>query len=51
MVLELDVRALFVQTGQAAVASHIGGQYGSKSAFDAVLTRDSHGADLQPPYT
>ena len=25
--------------------------YGSKPAFDAVLPRRSHGADLQPPYT
>jgi hypothetical protein len=50
MVLKLDVRALFVHTGQPAVASHIGGQYGSKPAFDAVLPRRSHGADLQPPY-
>jgi hypothetical protein len=38
MVLKLDVRALFVRTCQAAVAGHIGSQYGSKSAFDAVLT-------------
>ena len=51
MGLKLDVRALFVHTGQPAVASHIGGQYGSKPAFDAVLPRRSHGADLQPPYT
>jgi hypothetical protein len=38
MGLQLDVRALFVHAGQPAVASHIGGQYGSESAFDAVLT-------------
>jgi hypothetical protein len=53
MGLKLNVRALFVRTCQPAVAGHIGGQYGSKSALDAVLTRGSHGPDLQPssPYT
>jgi hypothetical protein len=51
MGLKLDVRALFVLTGQPAVAGYIDGQYGNKSALDAVLTRDGHGADLQPLYT
>jgi len=51
MGLKVDVRALFVHTSQSAVASHVGRQYGSKPAFDAVLPRRSHGADLQPPYT
>jgi hypothetical protein len=51
MGLKLDMRALFVHTGKAAVASHIGCQYGSKPAFDAVLPRRGHRADLQPRYT
>src|SRR5262245_47730337 len=33
VILELGVRALFVQTGQAAVASHIGSQDGGKASL------------------
>ena len=36
MGLKLDVRALFVHTGQPAVASHIGCQYGSEPTLDAL---------------
>ena len=47
MGLKLDVRALFVHTGSA----DIGCQYGSKPAFDAVLTRDSHALiSTETPY-
>ena len=49
--LELDERARLVRSHEPAVADHIGGKDGGEAALDAVLTRDSHGADLQPPYT
>jgi hypothetical protein len=51
MVLKLGVGALLVHAGQPAVAGHIRGQYCSKSAFDAVLTRDGRCADLRTSYT
>jgi hypothetical protein len=36
MVLELDVRALFIQASSPAVACHIGCQNGSESTLDAL---------------
>jgi hypothetical protein len=39
-------RTRLVGTHQPAVAGDIGGQYGSKSALDAVLPRSGHGGAL-----
>jgi hypothetical protein len=39
-------RAGLIDAHQPAIAGHIGGQDGSKSAFDAALPRSGHGAAL-----
>ena len=39
MILELGVRALLIQPGQAAVASHVGGQDGCKASLYALRSQ------------